>query len=107
MQRSRGTRSGYPPEGGWTTTGGPLLEGCAEEWVLGERQAREQAFLRALEGLAEQALAAGDAAAEQYLRRAVSADRLREEAQRRLMQALAASGNYAAALATYRELRQL
>jgi predicted ATPase/class 3 adenylate cyclase/DNA-binding SARP family transcriptional activator/Flp pilus assembly protein TadD len=87
---------------------GPLLEGCAEEWVLSERQGREQSLLRALEALAEQALAAGDAAlAEQCLRRAVSVDRLREGAQRRLMEALAAGGNYAAALATYRELRHV
>jgi DNA-binding SARP family transcriptional activator len=87
---------------------GPLLEGCAEEWVLAERQGREHALLRALEGLAEQALATGDAAlAEQYLRRAVAVDRLREAAQRRLMEALAAGGNYGAALATYRELRHL
>ncbi|HLK60175.1 MAG TPA: hypothetical protein VKU00_26675, partial [Chthonomonadaceae bacterium] len=35
---------------------GPLLEGCWEEWALLERQAREQAYIRARETLAEQAL---------------------------------------------------
>ena len=39
------------------------------------------------------------AQAERYLRRAVAVDPLRESAQRRLMQALAAGGNYAAAIA--------
>ena len=45
------------------------------------------------------------AAAERHLRRAVAVDPLRERAQRALMQALAAGGNYAAALLAYRELR--
>src|SRR5207248_3521000 len=35
---------------------GPLLEGCAEEWVLPEREAREQTYLRALETLAAAAI---------------------------------------------------
>jgi DNA-binding SARP family transcriptional activator len=38
--------------------GGPLLEGCTEEWAFLERQEREQALLAALESLAERALAA-------------------------------------------------
>jgi predicted ATPase/DNA-binding SARP family transcriptional activator len=85
---------------------GPLLEGCAEEWVFAERQSREQAYLRALETLAEQALASGNLmAAEGYLRRAIAVDPLRESAQRALMQALAAGSNYASALLAYRELR--
>jgi predicted ATPase/class 3 adenylate cyclase len=85
---------------------GPLLEGCAEEWAFQERQAREQAYLQALERLAEQALAGGEpGVAEGYLRRAVAVDPLREGAQRALMQTLAAGGNFAAALLTYRELR--
>jgi predicted ATPase/DNA-binding SARP family transcriptional activator len=85
---------------------GPLLEGCAEEWAFQERQVREQAYLGALETLAAQAMACGDAAAaERHLRRAVAVDPLRESAQRALMQTLAAGGNYAAAAQTYRELR--
>jgi predicted ATPase/DNA-binding SARP family transcriptional activator len=85
---------------------GPLLEGCEEEWVFQERLAREQAYLGALEELAQHALARGAAAAaERHLRLVVGIDPLRESAQRALMQALAAGGNYGAALLTYRELR--
>jgi predicted ATPase/DNA-binding SARP family transcriptional activator len=85
---------------------GPLLEGCAEEWVFPERQRREEAYLQALEELAAQALGSGDpAGAERWLRQAVVVDPLRESAQRALMQSLAAGGNYAAALQVYRELR--
>jgi predicted ATPase/DNA-binding SARP family transcriptional activator len=85
---------------------GPLLEGCGEEWVVEERQAREQAYLGALERLAGAALGSGDlAATEHYLRRVVSVDPLRESAQRALMQALASGGSCSAALLTYRELR--
>jgi predicted ATPase len=87
---------------------GPLLEECAEEWVLPERLAREQAYLGALEALAAHATAKGDAAsAERYLRRAVAVDSLRETAQRALMRALAAAGSFAAAMEVYRELRSL
>jgi predicted ATPase/DNA-binding SARP family transcriptional activator len=87
---------------------GPLLEGCAEEWVLQERRVREQAYLMALETLAAHAMAHEEpAAAERHLRLAVAVDPLRESAQRALMQALAAGGNYAAALLAYRELRLL
>jgi DNA-binding SARP family transcriptional activator len=35
---------------------GPLLEECAEEWTIPERQQREQAYLAALETLARAAL---------------------------------------------------
>jgi DNA-binding SARP family transcriptional activator len=87
---------------------GPLLEGWGEEWIFQERQVREQAFLGALETLAAAAQAAGEAAvAERHLRRAVSVDPFRESAQRSLMQAQAAGGNYAAAGQTFRELRLL
>jgi predicted ATPase/DNA-binding SARP family transcriptional activator len=87
---------------------GPLLEGCAEEWAFQERRVREQAYLQGLETLAAAAMERGDAAAaEGYLGRAVSADPLRETAQRQLMLALAAGGNHAAALMRYRDLRVL
>src|SRR5205085_7003779 len=67
---------------------GPLLEGCVEEWAFQERQAREQAYLAALETLAAHAIQRADpAAAERALRRAVGVDPLRESAQRALMQA--------------------
>jgi class 3 adenylate cyclase len=75
---------------------GPLLEGCTEEWAFQERQVREQAYLAALEKLAAEAMAAGDAAtAEGRLRQAAAVDPLRDSVQRALMAALAASGNYA------------
>jgi predicted ATPase/DNA-binding SARP family transcriptional activator len=86
--------------------GGPLLEGCPEEWIFPEREAREQACLAALERLAAIASAEGDhASAVRRLRQAVALDPLRESAQRALMQALAAGGNRAAALLVYRELQ--
>jgi predicted ATPase/DNA-binding SARP family transcriptional activator len=85
---------------------GPLLDGCTEEWAFQERQARERAYLKALETLAASALAGGDpVSAERYLRQAVAVDPLRESAQRELMQALAAGGSCAASLLVYRELR--
>jgi DNA-binding SARP family transcriptional activator len=85
---------------------GPLLEGCVEEWVLQERQAREQAYLGALEQLAADAKGASQSgAAERYLRLAVAVDATRETAQRALMRLLADSGNYAGALQNYRDLR--
>jgi DNA-binding SARP family transcriptional activator len=74
---------------------GPLLEGCAEEWVLPERERREQAYLGALERLAAHAVSAGDlGAAERHLRLAVGVDPLRESAQRALMGVLARGGSY-------------
>jgi predicted ATPase/DNA-binding SARP family transcriptional activator len=85
--------------------GGPLLEGCVEEWAFEARQIREQAVLAALETLAERARSAGDlAAAEGSLRRVIAIDPLREGAQRALMQLLAELGNCPAALQVYRDL---
>jgi class 3 adenylate cyclase len=86
---------------------GPLLDGWTEEWVFQERAPREQAFLRALEILAEQSQAAGElATAEGYLRRAVAADPFRDTAIRSLMAVLSARGNYAMVIQTYRDLRR-
>jgi DNA-binding SARP family transcriptional activator len=88
--------------------GGPLLEGCIEEWVLAEREAREQAYLGALERLASELFTRGDAAsAVAYLRRALAVDPLRESVQRMLLEALAAQGEYAEAVQSYRALRLL
>ena len=85
---------------------GPLLEGCTADWVLPERESRESAYLSALETLAGHDLARGNPeAAVAHLRRAVAVDPLRESAQRRLMEALAAAGEYAAAKRVYRDLR--
>jgi two-component SAPR family response regulator len=59
---------------------GPLLEGCAEEWVFRERQARELAYLAALETLARAMRVAGDpAGAERRLRRPVTEDPLLDD----------------------------
>ena len=87
---------------------GPLLEGCFDEWVLSEREARERALADALETLAHDASARADwGTAERYLRRAVGLDPLRETAQRALMQTLVRAGTPAAALQCFRDLRLL
>src|SRR5207249_761387 len=87
---------------------GPLLEDCPEEWILPERDSREQAYLDALEHLAAHLSEQGECnEAVRYLRLAVHTDPLRECAQRSLMQAQVDCGDYAAALFTYRELRLL
>ena len=87
---------------------GPLLEGCGEEWVLSERESRELAYLGALERLGRGATARGEAErAERYLRQAIALDPLRETTQRALLEALAASGAFAAAVQAYRDLRLL
>jgi predicted ATPase/DNA-binding SARP family transcriptional activator len=85
---------------------GPLLEGCVEEWVLAERAEREETYLRCRVTLARNAALRGDygAAAEHY-RLVILADPLREAAQRSLIEALIASGDFAAAMQTYRDLR--
>ena len=85
---------------------GPLLDGCAELWILPEREARRQAYLRAIEVSAAQAQADGAASeATALLRRGVQADPMREGLHRSLMQALADCGEYAEALQVYAALR--
>jgi non-specific serine/threonine protein kinase len=85
---------------------GPLMEGWAEDWLLAERESCAQSYLNALETLAQEAIAAGEnASALLYLRRIVAADPLRESASRSLIQALAATRDYAAVTQAYRELR--
>jgi len=85
---------------------GPLLDGCHETWVLLERQWREEAYLDALEWLADRAGSRGEwGRAQRWLRRALAVHPLRESAHRSLMQVLACSGNHAAALQVYRDLR--
>jgi non-specific serine/threonine protein kinase len=86
---------------------GNLLEGCDADWVFLERQTREQAYLSALETLAENALALQSPdKAIPYLRRLVLVDPLRESAWQRLMRALAEAGDHAAVTEAYRALRQ-
>jgi predicted ATPase/DNA-binding SARP family transcriptional activator len=83
---------------------GPLLEECAEEFILQERLPREQAYLETLETLAGHAAARGDhAAAIRRLRQAVALDPFRETAQQALLKALVASGDLTASLLAYRD----
>lgn len=85
---------------------GPLLEGCAEEWVFQERDWREEAYLQMLERLAAEALRSGEAGrATEWLRQIVSIAPFRETAQRALLQALAAQQDFAGVILAYRELR--
>src|SRR5579862_4721091 len=87
---------------------GPLLEGCEEEWVVLEREQRQQSCLEALERLAHFELQAGNAAqAAHHLRTCIGIDPFRETAQCALMTALAASGDYAGVTQVYREFRLL
>jgi predicted ATPase/DNA-binding SARP family transcriptional activator len=85
---------------------GPLLEECLEEWAFTERTTRAEQYLAALEALAERAEQRGDhGEAIRYLRRAEALDPLRDSLPRRLMASLAAAGDPAAAIQTYRDFR--
>ena len=87
---------------------GPLLPDCTEEWVLPEREERAQAYLAALEDLAQKATDRSDpAAAVHWLRRLVFAAPRRESASGALMMALAEGGDRAAATQVYQDLRRL
>jgi predicted ATPase/DNA-binding SARP family transcriptional activator len=85
---------------------GPLLEGCTDEWVLAEREARERGYVAVLEALSTEAMREGrfmEAAG--HLRRVIAVNPYRETAQRALMEALAAAGDLASVTLAYRELR--
>jgi predicted ATPase/DNA-binding SARP family transcriptional activator len=85
---------------------GPLLESCPEEWILPEREARQQAYFHALETLAADAIAHthyGEAA--RYLHQLLASDPARESAVCALMQTLAAQGDTAAITQVYRNFR--
>ncbi|HLK56574.1 MAG TPA: BTAD domain-containing putative transcriptional regulator [Chthonomonadaceae bacterium] len=85
---------------------GPLLEGCSEPWVHGERETRATAYIRALEKLATQALADGAySVAADYLKRSIATNPLQQTAHRQLMQLLADAGEDGAALQVYHDLR--
>ena len=86
---------------------GDLLDGIDEAWAMGEREARRQAFLKALEMLAAQSRADGDQLAEiGFLRRALICDAERETSARVLMQALADAGETQGAIDVYQTLRR-
>jgi predicted ATPase/DNA-binding SARP family transcriptional activator len=81
---------------------GELLEECTEEWINLEREKRVQAFRQALSAAAETSLSSGDPkAAVGYYRKAVLVDFFWETAQRGLLKALAATGDYNAASQAY------
>lgn len=87
---------------------GPLLEGCAEEWVFQERDSRERACVAALVRLGEIATVGGDfaSAAERY-RRAATLLPLADAPRRGLMEALAKGGDRNGALDIYRQFTDL
>lgn len=87
---------------------GPLLEGCLEEWVPQERNARQQSCLLALQTLANSAKATGDHGREiGYWRRAIGIDPLWDTARHGLMEALDRSGDTNTALHVYHEFVEL
>ncbi|MCW3054729.1 MAG: hypothetical protein JWN14_3899, partial [Chthonomonadales bacterium] len=87
---------------------GPLLEGCTEEWVFQERAVRIQAWLRAQEALTRHEIETGNPeSAVRRLRQVTAMEPLRESAYRELMRAMAALGDVAAVVETFRDLRQL
>ena len=76
-----------------------------EEWAAAWRARLRRQALDALEKVTAQALAAGNLAeAEQYARRQIEIDSLREAAQRQLMEVLACSGQRIDALNQYESL---
>jgi DNA-binding SARP family transcriptional activator len=81
---------------------GDLLEGCYDEWLLGEREWLRQRYLEALEGLAELLEEHSDhARAILYAERLLRHDPLREETYRLLMRLHDARGDRARALRVY------
>jgi DNA-binding SARP family transcriptional activator/tetratricopeptide (TPR) repeat protein len=87
-----------------------FLVGLDAPWVEDRRRELEELRLRALEAVAEAGVALGGAhlaGAERAARELVRAAPLREAGHRLLMEALAARGEVAEALAAYEELRVL
>ncbi len=85
---------------------GPLMQSCVEEWVVPEREAREQDLLRALQQLAEEAFGQADyESAAEYFQRATRVDSFADAPLRGWMEALAKSGNSNEALKVYRDFR--
>jgi DNA-binding SARP family transcriptional activator len=81
---------------------GDLLEGCYDEWLLGERERLRERYLDALERLARLLETRGDfAEAVTYAERLVRHDPLREESYRLLMRLHGACGDRARALRVY------
>ena len=103
----------------WTTAinayRGVLLEGChlggsyeLDEWIEAERGRRIRQYLQAIESLADAAEQAGDLLRHVALRRSqVQADPLSVGATKKLMAALVAAGDRAAAVKHGREYQEL
>jgi DNA-binding SARP family transcriptional activator/tetratricopeptide (TPR) repeat protein len=82
---------------------GELLAGSDDDWVLSARDAHRDRLMEVLERLATDRESAGDhAGAIDWTRAQIVADPLGEEAHRRLISRLAASGDRGAALVVYR-----
>ena len=85
----------------------PLLEDCTEDWAITERATRQETLLTACETCGTQCAAAGEhARAARLLRRALSLDPLRETTVQGLMESLAAAGDSAGAMDTFRRFRR-
>jgi DNA-binding SARP family transcriptional activator len=88
--------------------GADLLPGWTDDWVLVERERLRQLRLHALERLSELHLAAGRTAhAIEAALVAAAGEPLRETAQRCLIRAYIAEGNYVSAIRTYHAYRRL
>ena len=87
---------------------GPLLGGDESPWIAKPRDALRSRFVRTLMELGAALERAGDwTTAIDVYRRALEADNLSESFYRGLMRALAATGNQAEALTTFRRCREL
>jgi DNA-binding SARP family transcriptional activator len=86
---------------------GELLEGIQDDWALSARERHRERVIELLEEQARLCEQRGDArAAIDLTRRAVERDPFDEEAHRRLIARLAATGDRAGAVRTYRTLAQ-
>ncbi len=83
---------------------GDLLAGVDDEWALVARDAHRERLVATLGELSRRST--DHVAAVRWARRACALDPLSEEAARTLMERLAASGDRAAALATYQRLAE-
>lgn len=85
---------------------GPFLRDCPEEWANDARVVFQERYVAVLERLGALDTQASDPAAVILrLRRLIALDPLREDHHRRLMEALALSGNTASAVKVYQDLR--
>jgi predicted ATPase/DNA-binding SARP family transcriptional activator/Tfp pilus assembly protein PilF len=85
---------------------GPLFPECGETWALEEREAREWAYVDALEQLARRAVERhAPETAVRWLQQVVRTDPARETARQALLQALAASGDMAGMVQAYQTFR--